>query len=131
MNSLLRRIADGAGRRMVRRVAASAWIQQRAWELITARAPLPGGAAGDLLAFCASHAARSHAQLCQDLWVLWETGCKRDGYFVEFGATNGVSLSNTCLLERSYDWQGILAEPFPVWHTDLARNRTALIDHRC
>ena len=131
MAGLLRRITDGAGRRIVRKAAASAWVQERAWELITARAPLPDGAASDFLTFCASHAARSHAQLCQDLWVLWETGARREGYFVEFGATNGVDLSNTCLLERGYGWRGILAEPFAVWHADLARNRTAHIDHRC
>jgi FkbM family methyltransferase len=131
VGGFVRRMADGAGRRLVRRAAASSWVQQRAWELITARAPLPGGAAGDFLTFCASHSARSNAQLCQDLWVLWETGSKRDGYFVEFGATNGVDLSNTCLLERSYGWRGILAEPFAVWHADLASNRTAHIDHRC
>jgi FkbM family methyltransferase len=128
---LLRRITEGAGRRIVRKAAASGWVQERAWELITARTPLPDGAAGDFLSFCASHSARSNAQLCQDLWVLWETHGKREGYFVEFGATNGVSLSNTCLLERSYGWRGILAEPFAVWHAELAHNRTAHVDHRC
>src|ERR1700720_4293944 len=39
--------------------------------------------------------AASCAQLRQDLWVLHETRRKRNGYFVEFGATDGVSLSNT------------------------------------
>jgi len=85
----------------------------------------------DFLGFCVRHFARSHAQLLQDLFVLYRTGCRRDGFFVEFGATNGVDLSNTCLLEREYGWKGILAEPFPVWHPALAANRTVTIDHRC
>jgi FkbM family methyltransferase len=131
VNGLLRKITAGAGRRILRKAAANGWVQERAWELITARTPLPHGADADFLSFCASRSRCSNAQLCQDLWVLWETGGKRDGYFVEFGATDGVSLSNTCLLERSYGWQGILAEPFTVWHAQLARNRTAHIDHRC
>ena len=35
------------------------------------------------------------------------------------------------LLERQFGWHGILAEPNPVWHAELARNRTACIDRRC
>jgi len=50
---------------------------------------------------------------------------------VEFGAANGRDLSNTFILERDYSWTGILAEPNPVWHSDLARDRHAKIDHRC
>ena len=56
---------------------------------------------------------------------------KRSGYFVEFGATNGRDLSNTYLLEKSFGWRGLLAEPFPHWHAALSANRSAIIDHRC
>jgi FkbM family methyltransferase len=73
----------------------------------------------------------SHAQVRQDLWVLHETKYKHSGYFVEFGATDGINLSNTYLLERDFNWRGILAEPNPVWHADLKRNRKAKIDLRC
>src|ERR1017187_1984592 len=51
----------------------------------------------------------SKSQLRQDLMVLSELDFKRGGYFVEFGATNGVTLSNTYLLEKEYGWTGILA----------------------
>lgn len=74
---------------------------------------------------------KSYAQLRQDLWVLHETRHKRDGYFVEFGAADGVNLSNTCLLEREFGWRGILAEPNPAWHAALRQNRRADIDLRC
>jgi FkbM family methyltransferase len=74
---------------------------------------------------------RSKAQILQDLWVLFELSEKREGFFVEFGATNGLVNSNTWLLETSYGWSGILAEPNPVWHSELKANRRCAIDTRC
>ena len=71
------------------------------------------------------------AQLGQDLFVLYELSWKKAGYFVEFGATDGIQLSNTYLLERDFGWRGILAEPAKVWHAQLLRNRSASIDLEC
>lgn len=82
-------------------------------------------------AFCQPLVRRSHAQILQDLWVLYMLGVPRGGYFVEFGACDGRSLSNTRLLEEDYGWTGILAEPNPVWHKALQANRRAVIDQRC
>lgn len=61
----------------------------------------------------------SKAQLRQDLFVLNHLDFKRNGFFVEFGATNGVNLSNSFLLERQFGWNGILAEPARIWHEQL------------
>ena len=74
---------------------------------------------------------KSTADSKQDLWVLHETRHKRAGFFVEFGAADGIILSSTLSLERDFGWNGILAEPNPVWHADLKRNRSAGIDCRC
>jgi FkbM family methyltransferase len=76
-------------------------------------------------------AASSKSQIGQDLFVLSALGFKRRGYFVEFGATNGIDLSNTYLLETQFGWQGILAEPAICWHADLRRNRRCQIDTDC
>ena len=73
----------------------------------------------------------SQAQLWQDLFVLHELGMKRDGFFVEFGATNGVSLSNTYLLEKQFGWKGILAEPAKCWQAALEKNRSAAMEKKC
>lgn len=81
--------------------------------------------------FCQRNIRRSHAQILQDLWVLYMLDEKRDGYFVEFGACDGRLLSNTRLLEEAYGWKGLLAEPNPVWHDALKRNRTAEISTLC
>jgi FkbM family methyltransferase len=66
---------------------------------------------------------QSKSQLRQDLFVLSELNFKRKGFFVEFGAANGVDLSNTFLLERSFGWSGILAEPARIWSEQLTNNR--------
>ena len=73
----------------------------------------------------------SKAQLRQDILALICTDWKRGGFFVEFGATDGVGLSNTHLLEKDFGWDGILAEPARVWHKKLKANRTCEIDFDC
>ena len=74
----------------------------------------------------------SHAQLQQDVFALTQRNFVRSGYFVEFGAANGLHHSNTLMLEAEYGWSGILAEPATGWHDSLARNRPrAHVDRRC
>jgi len=75
--------------------------------------------------------ALPRAQVGQDLFVLIATSFKRDGFFVEFGAGDGVNLSNSFLLERSFGWKGILAEPAKGWHPALRQNRDCAVDTRC
>jgi FkbM family methyltransferase len=71
------------------------------------------------------------SQLGQEIFALIQTDFKKNGYFVEFGATNGLELSNTHLLEKEFGWSGILAEPATVWHKELHKNRTCNIDTQC
>lgn len=73
----------------------------------------------------------SKSQLRQDLFALARTGFKQGGYFVEFGATDGVELNNTWLMENRFGWTGILAEPARGWHPALKANRGCIIDTRC
>jgi len=77
------------------------------------------------------HIGNSRSQLGQDLFVLSHLAFKRNGYFVEFGATNGIDLSNTYLLEKEFGWNGILAEPAKVWHEHLKRNRNCDLETDC
>lgn len=75
--------------------------------------------------------ANRKAQHLQDLFVLAELDYKSNGFFVEFGATDGVSINNTWLLEKLFGWRGILAEPAMIWHDRLKANRNCIIDTRC
>jgi FkbM family methyltransferase len=83
------------------------------------------------ISYCLARRSWSRAQIMQDLWVCFELAEKRNGFFVEFGSTNGLKNSNSWLLEKKFGWNGILAEPNPIWHSDLAANRSAPIEHRC
>jgi FkbM family methyltransferase len=74
----------------------------------------------------------SPSQLAQDLFVTFMLGDLRGtGYFVEFGAHDGVELSNTYRLERDLGWSGIVAEPNPSQHEALRRNRRCTISPKC
>ena len=73
----------------------------------------------------------SRSQLGQDLWVLEKRNWIRNGYFVEFGATDGVLLNNTWLLEKNFGWNGICAEPNPKFFKNLKTNRKCDISDKC
>jgi hypothetical protein len=65
----------------------------------------------------------STSQIGADLFVLAETNFKENGYFVDFGASDGISSSNTQLLENKFAWKGILAEPNLFFIDKLRQNR--------
>jgi FkbM family methyltransferase len=65
----------------------------------------------------------SKSQLGQDLKVLEFYQNKRNGFFVEVGASDGINISNTYYLETSFDWKGICIEPLPAKYEELVRNR--------
>jgi FkbM family methyltransferase len=75
--------------------------------------------------------ALSKSQLNQEVFVLSIFQFKRNGYFIEFGATDGKKLSNTLLLEKKFAWTGILSEPAQYWHKNLIQNRNVVINTQC
>lgn len=85
----------------------------------------------DFYEFALPRTRDAQGQLMQELWVQMELGEIREGYFVEFGATNGITMSNSHMLEKVYDWSGIVAEPNPVFHERLGNERGCQISHKC
>jgi len=59
--------------------------------------------------------ARSWSQYGQDIYISNLFNGRRGGFFVEIGGYDGQSLSNTLLLEKRYNWTGLLIEA----NTDL------------
>ena len=70
----------------------------------------------------------SFSQIGQDRWVVERTGGKKGGFFVEAGATDGITLSNTYLLETEYGWSGICCEPNPRFFDKLKGNRNCMLE---
>lgn len=67
--------------------------------------------------------------------MLWDTIFKdrpyyKSGFFIEFGARNGISESNSYFFENSLGWKGFLAEAIPDEQMGIANNRknAAVID---
>jgi FkbM family methyltransferase len=65
----------------------------------------------------------NYSQIGQDLEVLKFYNNKTNGFFVEIGASDGIELSNTYLLEKTYNWKGICVEPIPKRFESLYKNR--------
>ena len=83
------------------------------------------------LSFCLANVSRSSSQFLQDLWVAYELKGRKNGYFVEFGAADGLRFSNTRMLETEFGWNGVLAEPARIWSPAIRQNRACFVDDRC
>lgn len=55
---------------------------------------------------------------------------KQHGFFVEIGASDGITLSNTKFAEER-GWQGICIEPIPETFEKLTQNRKCICVHGC
>jgi FkbM family methyltransferase len=76
--------------------------------------------------------AYSLAQIGQDVWVYGEVFDQmRCGFFVDVGANDGVTFSNTFLLEQQYAWKGLCVEADPRVYERLTSNRTSTCINAC
>jgi hypothetical protein len=67
----------------------------------------------------------------QDLFVLETLRGLRGGFFLDSGASNGVSGSNTFLLESVFGWTGLCIEPNARFFAELVGNRTCACLNCC
>lgn len=59
----------------------------------------------------------TYSQASQDLFVQYATNSKKNGYFLEIGSSNPILYSNTYLLEKNHNWEGIMIEYDPVYES--------------
>jgi FkbM family methyltransferase len=59
----------------------------------------------------------------RDLLIFLSDNFKQNGYFLEFGAHNGLFRSNTYILEKFFNWTGLLCEPMPLAYEQCKKNR--------
>ena len=71
--------------------------------------------------------SNSSTQLNQDVFALLINRFK-PGYFLEIGANDGITLSNTLYLEENFGWSGLLVEANPFYEQKLCqRNAISVI----
>lgn len=73
----------------------------------------------------------TESQFYQDIFCQLLNNGKENGFFVEFGACDGLLINNTWILETKFGWNGILAEPSRYWSEKVKNNRSCVIDTRC
>jgi FkbM family methyltransferase len=75
-------------------------------------------------------AVKFHSQVGQDRFLLenFFRG-RRGGVFVEIGAYDGETLSNTLFFERSMGWTGLCVEPLPTAFAKLKATRKAICEN--
>jgi FkbM family methyltransferase len=56
---------------------------------------------------------------------------KTDGVFVDIGAHDGVTYSNTYFFEKHRGWKGLCVEPIPEVFQQLRQNRTCICVEGC
>ena len=66
------------------------------------------------------------AQLNQDIFALLMNGFK-PGFFIEIGANDGITFSNTICLEECFGWRGLLIEANPKYFSSLSRREKSTI----
>lgn len=72
------------------------------------------------------------SQFGQDLWLVRHAfGGRTGGTFVEAGASDGRTGSNTWLLERSYGWTGLCIEANAAFFARLRSARSCACAHAC
>ena len=74
---------------------------------------------------------KTFSQHGQEYLILMLLGKVKSGYFVEFGAIDGITNSNSYYFEKNLGWNGILAEPAKKWHKQLKYNRDVHIETNC
>ena len=90
----------------------------------------PGIIFKDLLDYFLLAKGKNHSQENQDLFVLYFTNyLGKKGFFAEIGAGDGVSISNTYLLEK-IGWTGILVDPVD-YNNENMKLRKCIKDNRC
>lgn len=74
----------------------------------------------------------SQASHGQENWLIEKVfNHKKNGYFIELAAADGITCSNTYRLEREFGWEGICIEANPSYYNKLINNRNCTVVQAC
>ncbi len=135
ITSQLRSLYSKHQNRQASQLPLPSHLGQMAAELIAGRNKIRGmanGAEKAFLQFCLKHNHLSYSQFHQDLFALYVLGQDKGGYFADIGAANGIAGSNSYMLEKSFGWTGVCAEPGRSWRREFTANRPQTkLETRC
>lgn len=66
-----------------------------------------------------------YSQANQDKWVYEAISHKKNGFYVDIGAYDGIQTSNTYVFEKYLNWEGICIEPNVDAYQNLLKNRNS------
>lgn len=72
-----------------------------------------------------------YSQYGQDIFADKYFGKSKKGFFVDIGAHDGITGSNTYFLEKERGWKGICIEPIPEVFVKLNQNRQSININSC
>jgi len=67
----------------------------------------------------------------QDFFALDRSAYTENGFFVDIGASDGITASNTFILEKFYKWRGICVDPNPAFQQSLMNCRDNFVSTLC
>jgi FkbM family methyltransferase len=106
---------------LVKRVSASCCAENNLLPTVVSKLP-----SASLRAVLNLPAYPHSSQLNQDIFALIANRF-RPGYFVEIGANDGFTLSNTAYLEEHFGWHGLLIEPNAKYSRSLSTRRNSVV----
>ena len=71
------------------------------------------------------------SQYHQDKFIDFLFKKKENGTFVDIGAHDGISLSNSYFFEKCRNWKGLCIEPIPMSYENLIKNRSCYAENCC
>jgi FkbM family methyltransferase len=76
-----------------------------------------------------NNAEKSYSQYGQDLYADRYFGKKINGIFLDIGAYDGISGSNTYFFENFRSWKGLCVEPIKTQYELLCKNRKCYVEN--
>ena len=67
----------------------------------------------------------------QDLFIAEKVANRAHGFFVDIGANDGITFSNSYYFEKVLGWKGLAIEPHPTVYSRLAANRICQTVEAC
>jgi len=74
---------------------------------------------------------KSYSQYYQDFFIDFLFSGKKNGVFLDIGANDGITFSNSFLFEKKRDWSGLCVEPQIDIFNECTKHRNCFLENCC